>query len=170
MISMLRTLNSKNTQHAIDRQHKQRDGNPKKELKRNARGTPGWLSQLSIWLDFSSGHDLIVCEIEPHTGLCADSTEPAWDSLCLSPFLPLPCPLSHYQNKHLKKEIPEMKVSVTKMKNALMSSLVDLTWLKKEPLSELEDMSKETSKTEKQREKKRVKKKVTWNPRTVIQL
>ena len=34
-------------------------------------------------LDFSSGHDLMVRETEPHTGLWADgdSAEPAWDSL-----------------------------------------------------------------------------------------
>ena len=37
-------------------------------------------------LDFGSGHDLTVCEIEPHIGLCADSVEPAWDSLSLCPF------------------------------------------------------------------------------------
>ena len=32
-------------------------------------------------LDFGSGHDLVVCEIEPWVGLSADSVEPAWDSL-----------------------------------------------------------------------------------------
>ena len=26
--------------------------------------------------DFSSGHDLAVCEFKPHIGLCADSSEP----------------------------------------------------------------------------------------------
>ena len=34
-----------------------------------------------LTLDFSSGHDLPVCGIEAHTGLCADSVGPAWDSL-----------------------------------------------------------------------------------------
>ena len=34
-----------------------------------------------LTLDFSSGHGLIVCEFEPHVQLCADSEEPAWDSL-----------------------------------------------------------------------------------------
>ena len=34
-------------------------------------------------LDFGSDHDLTVCEIEPHFGLCADSVEPAWDSRSL---------------------------------------------------------------------------------------
>ena len=32
-------------------------------------------------LDLGSGHDLTVRELEPHVGLCADSTEPAWDSV-----------------------------------------------------------------------------------------
>ena len=31
-------------------------------------------------LDFSSGHDLTVCESEPCMLLCTDSVEPAWDS------------------------------------------------------------------------------------------
>ena len=32
-------------------------------------------------IDFSSGHDLTVFEIEPCIKLCADNVEPAWDSL-----------------------------------------------------------------------------------------
>ena len=36
-------------------------------------------------LDFSSGHDLMGREMEPHTGLCADNTEHAWDSLTPTP-------------------------------------------------------------------------------------
>ena len=40
-------------------------------------------------LGFGSGHDLTACEFEPRVGLRADSTEPAWDSLCL----PLSAPL-----------------------------------------------------------------------------
>ena len=39
-------------------------------------------------LDFGSGHDLTVHEIEPHVEFCADSVESAWDSFPL--FLPLP--------------------------------------------------------------------------------
>ena len=35
-------------------------------------------------LGLSSGHDLTACEIEPHARLCADTTEPAWDSVSLS--------------------------------------------------------------------------------------
>ena len=42
-----------------------------------------------LTLDLGSDHDLMVCEFEPHIGLCADGAEPAWDSvflsLCLSP-------------------------------------------------------------------------------------
>ena len=45
-------------------------------------GESAWMSQLikNLTLNFSSGHDLMVCEIEPHIGLCADSVEPAQDS------------------------------------------------------------------------------------------
>ena len=35
-------------------------------------------------LDFGSGHNLMVHEIEPHVGLCADSKEPGWDIFSLS--------------------------------------------------------------------------------------
>ena len=47
-------------------------------------------------LGFSSGHDLTVCEFEPCIGLCADSAEPAWDSLSpsLSASSLLACSLS----------------------------------------------------------------------------
>ena len=34
-----------------------------------------------LTLDFGSGHDLRVQEIEPHVGLCADGADPAWDSV-----------------------------------------------------------------------------------------
>ena len=37
-----------------------------------------------LTLDLGSGHDLTVREFEPRVGLCADSAEPAWDSLSLS--------------------------------------------------------------------------------------
>ena len=37
--------------------------------------------------DLGSGHDLTVREIEPCTGLCTDSMEPAWDSFSLPPSL-----------------------------------------------------------------------------------
>ena len=45
-------------------------------------------------LTFGSGHDLTVCEFEPHVRLCADGIQPAWDSHSLLLSLPLPCSLS----------------------------------------------------------------------------
>ena len=36
-----------------------------------------------LTLDFGSGHDLTVPEIEPCMGLSTSGTEPAWDSLSL---------------------------------------------------------------------------------------
>ena len=32
-------------------------------------------------VDLSSGHNLTICEFEPHIRVCADSVEPAWNSL-----------------------------------------------------------------------------------------
>ena len=71
----------------------------------NLRGA--WVAQLvkCLTLDFSSGHDLTVCETEPHVGLCADGAEPAWDSFSPSLSAPpllmlvLSCSLSLSQNK-----------------------------------------------------------------------
>ena len=53
-----------------------------------------WCTQVAeqvkcLALDFSSGHDLMVRGIEPCVELCADSEEPAWDSL--SPSLSALC-------------------------------------------------------------------------------
>ena len=47
---------------------------------------------------------------EPHVGLCADSVEPAWDSLSPSVSLPLHFlpSLSKYINE-LKKDVVELK-------------------------------------------------------------
>ena len=52
-------------------------------------------------LGFCSGHDLTVCEFEPHVGLHTDCMEPAWDSLPPSLSAPplLAHSLSHSQNK-----------------------------------------------------------------------
>ena len=44
-----------------------------------------------LTLDLGSGHDLVVHEFEPYIRFCADSADPAWDSL--SP--PLSLPLAH---------------------------------------------------------------------------
>ena len=51
-------------------------------------------------LDFSLGHDLMVCKFEPCI-VCADSAEPVWDSLSFSLSLLLPCFLSLSQNKYM---------------------------------------------------------------------
>ena len=58
-----------------------------------AAGAPGGLSWLTP--EFGSGRDLMIQEFKPHIGLCADSSEHAWDSLSLP--LPQLCSLS--QNK-----------------------------------------------------------------------
>ena len=50
-------------------------------------------------LDFGSGHDCMVCGIEPCIGLCIDSREPAWDSLLSSFSASSPDSLSLSQNK-----------------------------------------------------------------------
>ena len=50
-------------------------------------GSVGWAS------DFGSGHDLTVCEFEPHIRICADHLLTSWSLLqilCLLPSLPLP--------------------------------------------------------------------------------
>ena len=46
-----------------------------------------WVAQLveHPTLDFGSGHDLMVGEFSPHIRFCADSVEPAWNSLCPFP-------------------------------------------------------------------------------------
>ena len=63
--------------------------------------------------DFSSGHDLTVCELEPHIGLCADSSEPAaclGFCVSLSLSLPLPCScLSLSLSKIKKKTFKKLK-------------------------------------------------------------
>ena len=50
-------------------------------------------------LDFRSGPDLTVGEIEPCVGFCADITEPAWGSLSLSLYPSPACAHILYQNK-----------------------------------------------------------------------
>ena len=47
-------------------------------------GRPPGGSVKCLTLDFGSGHDLTVLEIEPRIGVGADSAEPVWDSLSLS--------------------------------------------------------------------------------------
>ena len=55
-------------------------------------GALGWLSQLSIWLSFISGHDLTVRGFELSVKLCAGSSEPRACSDSVSPSL-CPSPL-----------------------------------------------------------------------------
>ena len=56
-------------------------------------GAPGWLSRLKrLTIGFGSGHDLAVPGTEIRVRLCADSMEPAWESL--SPSLSTPALLS----------------------------------------------------------------------------
>ena len=45
-----------------------------------------WVAQLvkCLTCGFGSGHGLMVYGIQPHIRLCAESVEPAWDSLSLS--------------------------------------------------------------------------------------
>ena len=71
------------------------------------RGTWAAQSIKRLTLGFGSGHDLAVCEFEPHVGLCADSSEPgacfgfrASLSLCPSPAHALSLSI----NKNFKKQ------------------------------------------------------------------
>ena len=45
-------------------------------------------------VNFGSGHDVTIHEIEPRIGLCADGAGPAWDSLSPPPSLSAPSHLS----------------------------------------------------------------------------
>ena len=71
----------------------------KNEIKNTIQGT--WVAQLVKHpsLDFGSGHDLMVPEIKPHFGFCADSAEPTWDYLSPSLSDLLACVDSVSQNK-----------------------------------------------------------------------
>ena len=74
-------------QPSINSQEVPRDANVQSTLKDSLNqgclgGSVGWVS------DFSSDHDLAVCELEPHVGFCADSSEPgACFGVCVSLFL-----------------------------------------------------------------------------------
>ena len=73
-------------------------------------GEEGTQSVKRLTLDFSSGPDLMVRELEPHIGLCTDSVEAAWDSL--SPSLSVPPPLMlplSFKIKIVKKKIAKIK-------------------------------------------------------------
>ena len=61
-------------------------GMPYRLLKRGSAGAPEWLGRLGIYLPLGlgSGHDLMVGDFEPCMGFCANSVQPAWDSVSLS--------------------------------------------------------------------------------------
>ena len=67
-------------------------------LKIEVGGAPAWLNRPTLvkrpTLHFGSGHDLTVRGFEPRIGLCADSSEPAWDSVSLSPCPSPACSIS----------------------------------------------------------------------------
>ena len=75
-----------------------------------------------LTLDFSSGHDLTVREIEPLVGLHADSTEPAWDSPSPSLLsLPLPSHLPHMLARALSLSL---SLSQINLKNKILWGFV----------------------------------------------
>ena len=53
------------------------DGKGKMRVTKLYTGAPGWLSVEHLTLDFGSGHDLTLHEMEPCVRLCADGTESA---------------------------------------------------------------------------------------------
>ena len=55
-------------------------------------------------LDFCSGHNLMIPELEPHIGPCGDSMDPAWDSLSAPPPLILMHSLPLKINKQIFKK------------------------------------------------------------------
>ena len=65
-------------------------------------------------LDFSSGYDPTVREVAPHVGLCADSTEHAWDSLFPSLAFPFPFPAHTHTHTHTHTHV--LSLSQNKLK------------------------------------------------------
>ena len=63
-----------------------------------------------LTLGFGSGHDLVVCELEPHIGLCAGSVEPAWDSLSLSLSHSAPPLLAYFLSLSLSLSLSQNKL------------------------------------------------------------
>ena len=70
-------------------------------------------------LGFGSGLDLTVCEIEPCIGLCADSVEPARDSLCPSLSAPPLLSVSQKINRPKKKKKKKKEEEEDRHKNRL---------------------------------------------------
>ena len=67
-------------------------------IKINSRGAWVAHSIKRLTLDLGSGHDTVVCEIEPLVGLCVGIVEPAWDSLPSPPSFSAPPSPSLSQN------------------------------------------------------------------------
>ena len=82
-----------------------------------------WVAQSvkRLTLDFGSGHDFAVCGIEPHVRLCADSMEPAWNSLCAA--LPDSLSLSLKINKLKKHKNLSKLQKLCKVRHYLYKSL-----------------------------------------------
>ena len=65
-----------------------------------------------LTLDLGSDHDLMVHEFKPLIGLCADGTEPAWDSV--SPSLcPAPTCVHYLSLSQKKKKLKKYKSNNT---------------------------------------------------------
>ena len=76
-----------------------------------------------LTLDFGSSHDFTVREFEPHIRLCADSAEPAWDSLSL----PLPLCLSLSKiNEHYKNTEPDIEMQ---SKGKILNLIITIIFL-----------------------------------------
>ena len=103
-------------------------------LKMTSRGTPGWLSQLSIRL-LILGHDLRVVRVRPTLGSTL-GMDPAWDSLSpsLSCSPPLPPPKRKTSRGQTKKELVEINLhasGIGKKKKKTQLKLGYLRFLKK---------------------------------------
>ena len=88
-------------------------------------GAPGWLSQLSVQLLIWFGSWCLVHEIKPWTRLCADSVEPAWDSL----FPSLSLCLSHPPSKiNIKKKNQSGAPRVAQSVKCPTSAQIMISW------------------------------------------
>ena len=67
--------------------------------------------------NFSSGHDLRVCEFEPRIGLSAVSTEPAWDPLSPSHYPSPACALSKINKNKTKTQTKKQKEKIKEIRH-----------------------------------------------------
>ena len=82
------------SQNKQKEREKEREHYPQAFLSHRMWGTSLAQYVQCLTLDFSSGHDLTVHGFELHIRLCADSSEPTWNSLSLSLSLSALFPLS----------------------------------------------------------------------------